>query len=53
MANLKDSNDEGYAGMSGMTTYNRVEGEFFLRQMPSPDEQMVKQTIQEIGRAHV
>jgi len=46
MANLKDSNDEGYAGMSGMTTYNRVEGEFFLRQMPSPDEQMVKQTIQ-------
>jgi len=32
--------------MSGMTAYNRVEGEFFLRQMPSPDEQVVKQTIQ-------
>jgi hypothetical protein len=46
MADLKDSNDDGYAGMSGMTAYNRVEGEFFLRQMPSPDEQVVKQTIQ-------
>ena len=46
MANLEESGDDGYAGMSGMTTYNRVEGEFFLRQMPSPDEQMVRQTIQ-------
>lgn len=46
MANLKESNDDGYAGMSGMTAYNQVEGEFFLRQMPSPDEQVVKQTIQ-------
>lgn len=46
MADLKDSNEDGYAGMSGMTAYNRVEGEFFLRQLPSPDEQVVKQTIQ-------
>jgi hypothetical protein len=46
MADLEESNESGYSGMSGMTSYNRVEGEFFLRQMPSPDEQIVKQTIQ-------
>ena len=46
MADLENSDDDGYAGMSGMTTYNRVKGEFFLHQMPSPDEQMVRQTIQ-------
>ena len=46
MATLKDSNDDGLAGMSGMTAYNRVDGEFYLHQMPLPDEQVVKQTIQ-------
>jgi len=46
MADLNESNDEGLAGMSGMTSYNKVEGEFFLHQMPTPDEQVVKQTIQ-------
>ena len=46
MANLNESNEDGLAGMSGMTAYNRVEGEFFLHQMPAPDEQTVKQTIQ-------
>jgi len=46
MADLENSDDDGYAGMSGMTTYNRVKGEFFLHQMPAPDEQIVRQTIQ-------
>ena len=46
MATLKDSNNDGLAGMSGMTAYNRVDGEFYLHQMPLPDEQVVKQTIQ-------
>lgn len=46
MANLNDSNEDGLAGMSGMTAYNRVDGEFFLHQMPIPDQQIVKQTIQ-------
>lgn len=32
--------------MTGLTPYNLVDGEFFLRQMPIPDEQIVKQTIQ-------
>ena len=46
MVDLKESNEDGLAGMSGMTAYNRVDGEFFLHQMPIPEEQVVKQTIQ-------
>lgn len=48
MVDLKKSNEDGYAGMSGMTAYNHVDGEFFLHRMPAPDEQIVKQTIQGI-----
>jgi len=46
MGELNKSNDDGLSGMSGMTAYNRVDGEFYLHQMPLPDEQVVKQTIQ-------
>ena len=30
MTDLNESTEDGYAGMSGMTTYNYVEGDFFL-----------------------
>ena len=49
MGSLNDASDEGYAGMSGVTSFNVVDGEFFLRRLPSPDEQEVKRTVQGIA----
>lgn len=46
MTNLNESTEDGYAGMSGMTAYNYVEGDFFLSQLPAVDSTMVKRTIQ-------
>ena len=34
------------AGMCGLTTYNRVEGHFFLKQLPQPKIESVKRTVQ-------
>lgn len=49
MSDLNESSDDGYAGMSGVTSFNVVDGEFFLRRLPSPDQQDVKRTIQGIA----
>ena len=46
MSELNKSTDEGYSGMAGMTAYNKVDGDFYLHQMPVPDAQSVKMTIQ-------
>lgn len=46
MSDLNESTEDGYAGMSGMTAYNYVEGDFFLSQLPAVDSTMVKRTIQ-------
>ncbi len=49
MGNLRQSDEDGYAGMSGLTSFNRVEGEFFLKEMPLPDSQTVTRTVQGIN----
>ena len=46
MVDLNESTENGYAGMSGMTAYNHVKGDFFLSQLPAVDSTKVKQTIQ-------
>ena len=38
-----------YPGMGAATSYSLVEGDFFLRMLPPPDEQIVKQTVQGIA----
>ena len=38
-----------YSGMGAVTAYNLIEGNFYLKMLPSPDEQSVKQTIQGIA----
>ena len=45
---LLPSSEDGFAGMAGLTSYNIVEGEFYLKSLPLPDKQEVKQTIQGI-----
>ena len=45
---LYDPSDT-YAGMGAVTSYTLVEGEFYLKMLPSPDEQVVKQTVQGIA----
>jgi len=38
-----------YAGMGAVTAYTLYEGDFFLKMLPLPDSQRVKQTIQGIA----
>ena len=38
-----------YGGMGAVTSYSLIEGDFFLKMLPAPDEQRVKQTIQGIA----
>jgi len=38
-----------YPAMGASTSYSLVEGDFFLRMLPTPDEQIVKQTVQGIA----
>ena len=40
---------ETYGGMGAVTAYNLIEGDFFLKMLPIPDEQVVKQTVQGIA----
>ena len=42
---LKAPNTD-FAGMSGVTSYNRVKGHFFLAKMPAPIEEKVTRTVQ-------
>ena len=48
-ANTLYEPSETYAGMGAVTSYSFVEGDFYLKMLPSPDEQSVKQTIQGIA----
>lgn len=48
-ASVLASPADDYAAMGGVTSYSIYEGEFFLKRMPQPDEQRVKQTIQGIA----
>ena len=43
---LEDSKETNFAGMSGLTSYNIVQGDFITSRFPQPDSQTVKQTIQ-------
>ena len=45
---LYDPSDT-YPGMGAVTSYSLVEGDFYLKMLPSPDEQTVKQTVQGIA----
>ena len=45
---LYDPSDT-YGGMGAVTPYNLIEGSFYLKMLPSPDEQSVKQTVQGIA----
>ena len=38
-----------YGYMGAVTSYSIVEGDFYLKMLPSPDEQTVKQTVQGIA----
>lgn len=38
-----------YAGMGAVSSYTLIEGDFFLKMLPIPDKQQVKQTIQGIA----
>jgi hypothetical protein len=40
-----------YPAMGGVTSYTLYEGDFFLKRLPQPDEQIVKQTIQGIANS--
>jgi len=48
-ANTLYEPSETYAGMGAVTTYNLIDGDFFLKMLPSPDRQTVKQTVQGIA----
>ena len=45
------SPSEEYPAMGGVTSYSIYEGEFFLKRLPQPDEQRVRQTIQGIANS--
>ena len=47
---LADPSEE-YAAMGGMTSYSIYEGDFFLKRLPQPDGQTVRQTIQGIANS--
>lgn len=49
MSSLNESSDTAEVGGAGVTSYNLVDGEFFLRQLPIPDSQVVKKTVQGIA----
>ena len=38
-----------FAGQCGFTTYNKVEGHFFLAQLPQPNKEVVTRTVQGIA----
>tara|TARA_Y100000361_G_scaffold154332_1_gene179709 strand:- start:2809 stop:9306 length:6498 start_codon:yes stop_codon:yes gene_type:complete len=40
-----------YPAMGGVTSYTLVDGDFFLKKLPQPDEQTVKQTVQGIANS--
>ena len=40
-----------YPAMGGVTSYTLYEGDFFLKKLPQPDEQIVKQTVQGIANS--
>tara|TARA_R110002020_G_scaffold170927_2_gene360852 strand:+ start:1546 stop:8064 length:6519 start_codon:yes stop_codon:yes gene_type:complete len=48
-ANTLYDSSATYAGMGAVTAYTLYEGDFFLKMMPIPDSQRVKQTIQGIA----
>ncbi len=48
-ANTLYEPSETYGGMGAVTSYTLMEGDFFLKMLPIPDEQKVKQTIQGIA----
>ena len=47
---LADPSDE-YPAMGGVTSYTLEEGEFYLKRLPAPDGQTVRQTIQGIANS--
>ena len=47
---LAEPSDE-YPAMGGVTSYSVYEGDFFLKRLPQPDGQRVKQTIQGIANS--
>ena len=49
MSSLNESSDTAEVGGAGVTSYNLVDGEFFLRQLPIPESQVVKKTVQGIA----
>ena len=48
-ANTLYDPSDAYPGMEAVTSYSLVEGDFYLKMLPSPDEQTVKQTVQGIA----
>ena len=46
---IEPTDTEHWAGMGGVTSYSIVEGEFYLKALPSPEKQYVKRTVQGIS----